>query len=223
MSDAVDRDDDRALAGEFVLRLMDDEMHRAFAARVAAEPELARMVRDWEEDLAGLAEAVPEVAPPPRIRQQLRTRLFGADSPRRSWFGLRLWGAVAAAALVAVFVLVQVQTPTAPDLVAEIAAEDRGLVLRAAYSEDNARLTVDRVAGDIREGRAQELWLIAEGAAPVSLGLLTPGAMSQIAVPAGLRPALAGATLAVSDEPAGGSPTGQPTGAVLAAGVFVSG
>jgi anti-sigma-K factor RskA len=67
------------------------------------------------------------------------------------------------------------------------------------------------------------LWLIAEGGAPVSLGLLEPQGPSRITVPDDLRPVLAGATLAVSDEPPGGSPTGQPTGAVLAAGVFVSG
>ena len=42
-----------------------------------------------------------------------------------------------------------------------------------------------------------------------------------IALPAGLRgPAAYTATLAVSDEPLGGSPTGAPTGQIRAAGKF---
>jgi anti-sigma-K factor RskA len=61
--------------------------------------------------------------------------------------------------------------------------------------------------------RAYEAWLIAPGAAPVSLGLI--GA-EPLRVPYPDPPQ--GWTLAVSLEPAGGSPVGAPTGPVLAAG-----
>ena len=72
-----------------------------------------------------------------------------------------------------------------------------------------------RVAGSAAPaGQVQELWIIAPDAAPVSLGLLQE---ASLAVPYPTLPQ--GWTLAVSLEPAGGSPTGAPTGPVLAAGV----
>ena len=64
-----------------------------------------------------------------------------------------------------------------------------------------------------------ELWLIPSGPdqRPHSLGLIQPGQPIRLTIP----PDLAGrvtpdATLAVSLEPPGGSPTGQPTGPVIA-------
>lgn len=220
MSGTDEIPDDNALAAEFVLRLMSDEDRRSFAARVASEPALAALVRAWEADLSELAEEVAEVAPPARLKRAITVRLFPQARARGGAFWRRVWAGVAVAALVGALVLVQVQQPAEPLFVAEVTAEDRGLVLRAAYTRDG--LVVDRLTGEVQAGRTQELWVIAEGAAPVSLGLLESGSRSRIAVPADLELVLSGATLAVSDEPPGGSPTGQPTGAVLAAGVFVS-
>ncbi|ETF04565.1 hypothetical protein W822_05330 [Advenella kashmirensis W13003] len=62
-----------------------------------------------------------------------------------------------------------------------------------------------------------QLWRIGADKKPVSLGLLDPGKRTRIDYET--LSTLEGMTLAVSLEPAGGSPTGQPTGAVLYAGV----
>src|SRR5262249_45890961 len=67
--------------------------------------------------------------------------------------------------------------------------------------------------------RAIELWLILPNQRPRSLGLIPPGQPIRLSIP----PDLAGrltpdAGLAVSLEPPGGSPTGQPTGPVIASG-----
>jgi anti-sigma-K factor RskA len=66
-------------------------------------------------------------------------------------------------------------------------------------------------------GQVYELWMLPNGgAAPVSLGLLPM--MGEIALPldAARTAILANTgTLAVSVEPAGGSPTGAPTGPVV--------
>ena len=73
--------------------------------------------------------------------------------------------------------------------------------------------------GNARPGRTLELWLIKAGAAqPVSLGVLTAEETSRFTLPEQLASGFAQAVLAISDEPAGGSPTGLPTGAVLATG-----
>ena len=72
--------------------------------------------------------------------------------------------------------------------------------------------------GEARPGRALELWLIEGQGAVVSLGLLPDAREGEMIIGTALRARMSGAVLAVSDEPAGGSPTGAPTGAVLATG-----
>jgi len=51
--------------------------------------------------------------------------------------------------------------------------------------------------------------------------VLSAEALSDIQVPAALAPLVAGGTLAITDEPLGGSPTGVATGAILAVGPVV--
>jgi anti-sigma-K factor RskA len=68
--------------------------------------------------------------------------------------------------------------------------------------------------------RAFELWLIPAGDnRPHSLGLIQPGQPIRLEIPRELAGRLTrDATLAVSLEPPGGSPSGPPTGPVIAAG-----
>jgi anti-sigma-K factor RskA len=67
--------------------------------------------------------------------------------------------------------------------------------------------------------RSMELWLIPQGGQPHSLGLIAPGQPVRINIPKEMIEQVGtGATLAVSLEPPGGSPTGKPTGEVIAAG-----
>lgn len=61
-----------------------------------------------------------------------------------------------------------------------------------------------------------QLWLIPAGQQPVSLGLLNAQETTQLKLAA--RDPLKNAVIAVSLEPQGGSPTGQPTGPVLYSG-----
>lgn len=61
-----------------------------------------------------------------------------------------------------------------------------------------------------------QLWLIPAGQQPVSLGLLNVQETTQLKLAA--RDTLKNAVIAVSLEPQGGSPTGQPTGPVLYSG-----
>ena len=64
-------------------------------------------------------------------------------------------------------------------------------------------------------GRTLELWALPPGQPPRSLGLLAMQGVTTLSWPAGL----AGVQqLAVSLEPPGGSPTGQPTGPVVLSG-----
>src|SRR5260221_397994 len=66
--------------------------------------------------------------------------------------------------------------------------------------------------------QSYELWVIPPGEKPISVAVLG-NLDARFAVSAAQAARLrAGATLAVSTEPAGGSPTGQPTGPVILAG-----
>jgi hypothetical protein len=67
-----------------------------------------------------------------------------------------------------------------------------------------------------------ELWIIpVNQSAPISLGLLPGQGNKQLMVSLKNADLLKQSTLAVSLEPIGGSPTGQPTGAVLYQGKLI--
>lgn len=221
--------DDIALAGEYALHLMDARERAGFEARLANEPDLRRLLREWDEGFVTLADDIEPVEPPRALKGQIRDRLFGgtasAAKSRFSLFSLSGAGLVSLAfAVVALVVLsITMLTPTGPLYVAEITAEDRSLVVQASYDADAEALTVERLAGGAVPGRVLELWLIAEGAdAPVSLGVLPEDVQARVVIPGSLVAALRGGTLAISDEPPGGSPTGLPTGAVLAVGAITT-
>ena len=208
MSDAPltpDEDDD-ALAAEYVLGVQDLAERAQVAARIKADAAFAARVAAWDTRLAGLNDGFPEVPPPPDLLPRIEARLFPqpAARPRRglAWLWLPL-----AAVLVLAAVLLWV--PRQGTLVATLQTEDAALVYEARAAA--GVLTVTRVAGRAAAaGQVHELWLIAPGAAPVSLGLL---AEAPLAVTYPVPPR--GWTFAVSIEPAGGSPTGAPTGPVI--------
>lgn len=65
-------------------------------------------------------------------------------------------------------------------------------------------------------GSDYELWALPKGAAPVSLGILPAAGASSRPLTAIQKQALAlSSQVAVSIEPLGGSPTGQPTGTIV--------
>ena len=204
-----------ALAAEYVLGVLPLSERLAVEAQMKTDATFAARVAAWEERLAPLNDAYAE-ATAPDLLPQIEARLFPAPAqPVRQRLSIRGWlgGAVTAAALVLAGIAVFAPPAPAP-LIATLGETDAPLRFEARF--DGAALTVTRVAGTpAPEGQVQEVWLIAPDAAPVSLGLL-PGDSLSVPYPA----APVGWTLAVSLEPAGGSPTGAPTGPVLAAGTI---
>ena len=103
------------------------------------------------------------------------------------------------------------------EILASLAGAGEGTLI-ARYDPARAAFTFASTLPPLASGRDHELWAIVEGEAPVSLGVLPPRGLP-LAVEARLRPLLRpGVTLAVTDEPLGGSPTGGPTGALVVAG-----
>lgn len=206
------RDQDDALAAEYVLGVLALPDRLAVQDRLRDDPAFAARVAAWEERLSALNDGYAEVAPPPAVLERVEARLFPTERKRRPFLGW-IAGALTAAAVVA-GALVLLPLPDPSRVVAELGEATAPLRFEARFDGDE--LTVTRIAGTpAPEGQVQEVWIIAPDAAPVSLGLL---AEASLTVPYPDAPQ--GWTLAVSLEPAGGSPTGAPTGPVLAAGVI---
>jgi anti-sigma-K factor RskA len=222
--------DDDALAAEYVLGVLDRAERSQVQARIGRDPAFARLVAAWEIRLSGMNDDFAEVPPPRSAKAALDRRLF--DAPQSSfspagrapiWSSLAFWRAVSGAALtgLAILAFVLFRVPAGGEgerLIALMNAETSDKQFVALYDPARQNLRVARVAGGKPLGRDEELWLIDSGK-PVSLGIVGTSGAKAPTVPRALAAKLTeGATLAISDEPSGGSPTGQPTGAVVAAG-----
>ena len=210
MTDAplTPQEEDDALAAEYVLGVLDLSERLAVEERLKTDAAFAAQVSAWVAHLAPLNEAYASVPVPPDLLPRIESRLFPkAAALHRGW---RLWlaGAVTASVVgIGVFLLMPQSAPGT--VIASLASEGAALVYEARH--DGTSLSVTRVAGTpAPDGQTHELWVIAPGAAPVSLGLLGSDPLD-VEYP---RPP-AGWVLAVSVEPAGGSPTGAPTGPVI--------
>ncbi|TNF22066.1 MAG: hypothetical protein EP318_05060 [Rhodobacteraceae bacterium] len=225
MSDETEYpDDDAVLAAEYVLGLLPADEAQGFAHRLIRDPALRDLCDTWSEHFAELAEQAEEVRPPPAIWRAIQARVFERRKPlwRRLWLGQALVGGALAAGIALAVLRLGWLEPQALPLSAALTTEGAGEVARIALDPDSGEVMAELVGLFPDPGRARELWLIQGDNAPVSLGLLAPGVVVALAVPQDLRAALAGAVLAISDEPTGGSPTGQPTGAVLATGAITA-
>uniref|UniRef100_UPI00157628B3 anti-sigma factor n=1 Tax=Sphingomonas bacterium TaxID=1895847 RepID=UPI00157628B3 len=106
-----------------------------------------------------------------------------------------------------------------PPMVAMLSGTDGKGVVAVSFDPDQRRLTFSAVAFDPGKHSA-ELWVIPADKTPRSLGVIDPAAPHSRLFGSGAVSEIApGATLAVTIEPLGGSPTGKPTGPVVMSGV----
>jgi anti-sigma-K factor RskA len=196
--------------------------------------EFARLVDAWEVRLAPLGSAYPEVAAPDGVKAMIDRRLFSssaasaADAARGRaglWSSLAFWRGLAAAAVAALAITIAVPYVNPPAqqagvrLVASLAGEGTDVKYLAVYDAAHHEVGLSHVAGERAAGKDFQLWMIEGKNAPVSMGVIPSGPTVRIELTPALQLKLAqGAVLAISLEPAGGSPTGQPTGPVVAAG-----
>lgn len=221
-----------SLAAEYALGTLSPRARRRLAGMARGDPMIAAALRGWEYRLAGLAEAVPAVAPAPRVWDGIRARLGLQETPdsaraSRWWGSLSLWRGLAASgfALALALGVLRVAPPDLQDtpneaVVVVLAGPDARPALVASAARGSRTLLVKAVGNlTVETGRSFELWALPDGRDPQSLGVLPAAGVTRFTLqePAGIAlrniPALA-----VSLEPAGGSPTGKPTGPVLYTG-----
>ena len=215
------------LAAAYVAGTLRGPARRRFAALLPAHPALRAAVRGWEQRLMPLTAVLPGEAPPARVWQHVQARLDGPAAPAPPWWArLVFWRGLAAlggTAALALAVLLASPPPAQPPIVVVLnatAPAAGGGVVPASFVASisgDGRAVVTRPIGPValQGDRVLELWALVGPAPPRSLGLISgQGAtvVKRAALPAGTD------QLAVSLEPPGGSPTGAPTGPVLAVG-----
>jgi anti-sigma-K factor RskA len=224
--DTIDpADRGKLVAAEYVLGVLGAEERREVERRLMHEPALAAEVAFWEERLGLLADAVAPVTPPQHTWSQVEAAIASpqAARPASLWQNLAFWrgfgiaSATLAAASIAALVYIGLVPATRAPLMATLAGSSGQPNVVAAVTGND--LLVVPAALLTNDPRAVELWLILPNQRPHSLGLIHPGQAMRLTLP----PDLAGrltpdAALAISLEPPGGSPTGQPTGPVIASG-----
>lgn len=229
-----DRSRDELLAGEYVLGVLSLAAREKVEARMRNDRAFAAIVARWQENLADFDDDYLDEAPPAHVFEAIETRVFdtsqmgrSSDGRRSWWNSLPIWRGLAIGSLGLLVTYVAIDSgwvrpggPPAP-LFAQMAGKDSAVALVARYDGGAGRLQLTPVATGAEAERSLELWLVPDGGKPpISLGVLPQTGEGGIVIPANLRPSLAeGVTLAVSIEPFGGSPTGQPTGEVIASGL----
>jgi anti-sigma-K factor RskA len=235
-----EEDDIDGLAAEYVLGSLGPSERAAVAARRLNDARLANAIEAWERRLAPLAERLPDLEPPPELFDLILQRIAVPRAEvvllrrhARRWRGIAAAATLMAASLalaVGWFLYERAGEPTV--LVAELyrsagtstADEIMNPAFVVSLETRACKVTARPVTVQPRPGRNYQLWLLRPGATqPQSLGVLASAEPLTASCPTPLpAAALAQATLAISQEPDGGSPTGAPTGPMAFVGKLMA-
>lgn len=249
MSTAPENERD-LLAAEHALGVLDDAQRAEADGLAASDEGFARLVDEWHERFAPLFDEIAPVTPDSALWDWINDALDGqvgrGSNVHKLERRVTAWrtysaaiSAVAAALLLAVALDTtgrapvpapeqpqpqpQPQPQRQPVLVANVAAEDRSAAFVVSYDPSDRTMLVSPAVASPAPGHDHELWLIPASGTPLSLGLVASTDPHRLPVPEGFQGTFRrDATIAISVEPVGGSPTGQPTGPVVATGKLVA-
>ena len=224
----LDRDEMVALAGEYALGVLPPEDNAAFERELAHNRELGSARASWHDRLLAVAPTPNAVEPAVDLWQRIERclpRKRAVRTRRVLWDNLWFWraGGIAGLALslmLALRLLTALPDTAPPQYVAVLQAADSGI---SWLVEINTKAVHLRPLGRpaIAPGRAIQFWTKPEGAAaPTSLGLVQADRPTTVALDKlpGISP---NQLFEVTLEASTGSPTGRPTGPILAVGKAV--
>lgn len=221
------------LASEYVLGTLRGRARARFQSLLKYDAALRQLVAEWEHKLTPLALAAADIEPSARVWRKIADRI-GLETRPGWWAGVAFWRGFALAsftlALGAVIFFSTLPAPEPPmGMVAVMSDERAQPAMVVSWPPPNSRrdpylrIKIIQDHPTMAANTAWELWMLPGGkAAPVSIGLVGLEE-NQILK---LRPEHAGMMskawgLALSIEPAGGSPTGVPTGPMIFKGQCV--
>jgi anti-sigma-K factor RskA len=178
----------------------------------------------WQESLVSLTDVLPEQPVPDRVWQGITARIdpqeLHVPQKRSFWNWLRV--TVAVCSLVIAVTLGVLYNRDDARYSATLVSADAQPALKVQAHENYLQVEPLTLAA-IDPGRSLELWAIPADGKPISLGVVPAGGKGKVELNEAQK-ALIGKpiALAVSLEPKGGSPTGQPTGPVLYQGALAA-
>ena len=234
-------------AGEYALGSLDADERAEAEHLLQSDAEFARKVREWEQRLSPLAEAEEPTQPPDsawaRIAAAIPAEAVSASSPLSDLAGqlvelkrsLSMWRFATMSAMAAAIALAVVwlgglqspfQAPSAPEerYVAMLKSDDGKMGFVVTVSMEGNQFAIKPVEVNAPKDGSYELWAIMKDKkTPMTLGVVGTEAYAMMDAPPMLdRKELdKGVELAVSMEPKGGAPKGQPMGPVMFAGLLV--
>ena len=236
MTDSRTPPNDNLTAAEHALRLLPGDEQLEAAHRAASDEQFAEEVARWRGRFAPFYDEIEPVRPPSDLWVRIEAITTGDRAVNDNFSVLRrrliAWKSAAAAmtalaACLALVLLLEPRTVISPQ--PQISAQRPMVAVLAAHGSSKAvaswdpggRQLVLAVTGDMPVGpnHSPQLWVIPPGGKPRSLGLMPPSKQAHLRLANAIAQLLEqGATIAVSVEPSGGSPTGAPTGPVIASG-----
>lgn len=216
-----------ALAAEYVIGTLRGAARKRFQQLLVQHPSLRATTDRWEQHLNNLTEQIQPISPSPLVWQRVKARL-AFDEPGHDTSDVsnissitakssRKWpiltGLASAAAIILAVLLIRFNLPLTPPPVQQLSvmqnAEGQPLWLIEVRREDLTTIATNNIT--IRSQNDYQLWMLAkDGRPPISLGLLPQSGIKTLNKVA-LYDQINIASLAVSLEPLGGSPTGAPT------------
>lgn len=218
-----------ALAGEYVLGTLDAAERASVSARRLREPRLDAAIQEWTRRFSPLDQQTAAIEPPPGLLSRIEARIADAGAATLAnvvdlaavQAQLRVWkrlaiaaGAMAATLLVVVGAREFMAPPSQPNFVGVFQTEDGSPAFYLTVDLQARVLTLRPVNAARQPGKTYQLWIASDqlGPAPQSLGLVDENlADTRKSLQRYDIALLRKATFGVSVEPAGGSPTGQPT------------
>jgi anti-sigma-K factor RskA len=204
------------LAAEYVLGTLRGAARRRFERWRATLPTVQERCRFWEDNLVHLARGLRPIQPPPRVWEGIRARLNFARRDQRWRRGPVL--AIAASVLLVAglsALLYWRSIGLRPTEVATITTQAGAQVWEVDVFRGRLVVHTGQLPAHPSD-REFELWALPAGGKPVSLGVLPGSGTAQRNLTVVQQQALANAAqVAVTLEPLGGSPTGQPTSTPL--------
>lgn len=212
---------DSALAAEYALGTLRGPARLNFEQRIQREPTLAALVARWQTLLAPLDLALTPVLPPERVWKKIQLGLPIEAAPRRKRWDYLGWALAAGlAALLLVPRFITQPQDFAPAVVLNAGQQGSGQwIVSMDSGKRHLRLTPLNPQ-TLAVANSLQLWAISPGEKPRSLGLVAAEKPTELAVNS--MTLAQGMTIAISLEPAAGSPTGLPTGPVLYSGQLTS-
>lgn len=233
ISDLIPTHPRDAEAAEYALGTLAAGEQVAFRQAMVDDPGLAAAVRAWEERLVPLAGGISPVAPSGHVWGSITSRTaadkvvaFPSEQVERLrrakgwWRGAAITAGAIAAMLAVALVVDRGERQPVPALMAVVNRSGDLPALIVRVDQRAGVIQIRALAAETPEDHSLELWSIAKGEAPRPLGILA-GDAARLNLPATQAWPAEGATIAVSVEPKGGSPTGAPTGPVVYSGRLV--